>query len=65
LFFPFVGRLWFWFFVQMEPDKVLDEACQRGEYVGMRTGRALVLIATLAVQSVCVFGGQLCLLRLQ
>jgi len=40
----------------MEPDKGLDETCQRGEIVGMRTGRALVLLAMLAVPTICVFG---------
>ena len=47
----------------MEPDKGLDETCQRGEIIGMRTGRAFLLMAMLAVQPICVFGGQLCLLR--
>ena len=40
----------------MEPDKGLDEICQRGEIVGVRTGRALVLVAMLAIQSICVSG---------
>ena len=38
----------------MEPDKGLDEICQRGEIAGMRTGRALLLISMLAVQTTCV-----------
>ena len=40
----------------MEPDKGLDEICQRGEIAGMRTGRALLLISMLAVQATCVLG---------
>ena len=40
----------------MEPDKGLDETWQRGEIVGMRTGRALLLISMLPVQVTCVFG---------
>ena len=40
----------------MEPGKGLDETCQRGENVGMGTGRALVLMAILAVSPICVFG---------
>src|ERR1035441_8788768 len=40
----------------MEPGKGLDETCRRGESVGMRTGRALALIAMLAVQATCVLG---------
>jgi hypothetical protein len=38
------------------PDKGLDETCQRGEILSMKTGRALVLIAMLAVQAICVLG---------
>jgi hypothetical protein len=34
----------------------LDENWQRGEIVGMRTGRALALMAMLAVQATCVLG---------
>jgi hypothetical protein len=34
----------------------LDDAWQRVDIVGVRTGRALALIAMLAVQSVCVRG---------
>ena len=34
----------------------LDEAWQRVQIVGVRTGRALALIAMLAVQSLCVRG---------
>jgi len=41
----------------------LDETCERGEFVGMRKGRALALTAMLAIQSIGVFWGQLCLLR--
>ena len=40
----------------MEPGKGLDETCQRGEIIGMRTGRALLLISMLAVQATCVLG---------
>ena len=40
----------------MELGKALDEASHRGEIVGMRTGRALVLLAMLAVQPICVLG---------
>ena len=40
----------------MEPNKGLDETCQRGEIIGMRTGRALLLISMLAVQATCVLG---------
>ena len=40
----------------METGKGLDETCRRGESVGMRTGRALALIAMLAVQATCVLG---------
>ena len=34
----------------------LDEACQRAELVGMRTDKALVPIAMLAVQAIGVLG---------
>jgi hypothetical protein len=40
----------------MNPGRGLDEACQRGDIPGMRTGRALALIAMLAVQATCVLG---------
>ena len=40
----------------MNPGQGLDEACQRGDIPGMRTGRALALIAMLAVQATCVLG---------
>ena len=40
----------------MEPDKGLDTTCQRGEIIGMRTGRTLVLMALLVVQPICVLG---------
>src|ERR1035438_1762802 len=36
--------------------KWFDEACPRSEIVGMRTGRAFVLLAMLAVQPICVLG---------
>jgi protein-S-isoprenylcysteine O-methyltransferase Ste14 len=40
----------------MNPGQGLDEACQRGDIPGMRTGRVLALIAVLAVQATCVLG---------
>jgi hypothetical protein len=42
--------------VQMEPGKCIDETCQPDEIAGMRTGRAFVLLAMLAVQPICVLG---------
>jgi hypothetical protein len=40
----------------MELDKDLDETCHRGEIIGVRTGGALLLISTLAVQATRVLG---------
>ena len=40
----------------MNRGEGLDEACQRSEILGMRTGRVLALIAMLAVQATCVLG---------
>lgn len=40
----------------MEQGNGLDENCQRDEIVGMRTGRAILLMAVLAVQPICVLG---------
>jgi hypothetical protein len=42
--------------LEMEPDRSLDEPSQRCEIAGLRTGKALALIAMLAVQSMCVLG---------
>jgi hypothetical protein len=43
---------------QMDPIEGLDENWHRGEIVAVRTGRALALMAMLAVQATCVPGAR-------
>lgn len=36
--------------------QTLDDTCERSDIIGVRTGRALALLAMLAIQPICVLG---------